>query len=271
MDQTGGRMGQHLFRGSHLLNFAVVHENNEISKVKGFLHVVGDKDEGLVQLLLEGAHLLLEGAAGHGVQGGEGLIHQNDGRGGGQGPQDADALLLSTGHLRGVLVGVLFIGQVDHVQQLTNDAVALLPAVLEQGGDHADVLGHRHIGEQADLLDHIADVAAQLHLVLGGDVLSIQIDPARGWLNEAVDHLQRGGLSTAGRADEHRHLSLLDLKGEVIQDLLAAVGEGNVFKTKQRGTSLLRRAPEKQENVENWKGAGQGILKNQVKYINYYL
>ena len=113
-------------------------------------------------------------------------------------------------------------------------------------------------------------MAAQLHLVLGGDVLSIQIDPARGWLNEAVDHLQRGGLSTAGRADEHRHLSLLDLKGEVIQDLLAAVGEGNVFKTKQRGTSLLRRAPEKQENVENWKGAGQGILKNQVKYINYY-
>ena len=28
--------------------------------------------------------------------------------------------------------------------------------------------------------------------------------------------------------------------------------------------------PYEQENVENWKGAGRGILKNQVKYINYY-
>ena len=246
----------------------MVHEDDDVRQVQGLRHVVGDKDEGFIQLLLEGAHLLLEGAAGHGVQGGEGLIHQDDGRGGGQGTQDADALLLSAGHLRGVFMGVLLIGQVDHIQQLPHDAVALLPAVLEQGGDHADVLGHRHVGEQADLLDHIADVAAQLHLVLGGDVLSIQIDPARGGLDEAVDHLQRGGLSAAGRADEHRHLALLDLKGEVVQDLLAAIGEGNVFKTKQRGTSFLRRAPEKQENVENWTGAGRGILKNQVKYIN---
>ena len=98
MDQTGGRMGQHLFRGGHLLNFAVVHENNEISKVKGFLHVVGDKDDGFVQLLLQGFHLLLEGAPGHGVQRAEGLIHENNGRGSGQGTQDSHTLLLSAGH-----------------------------------------------------------------------------------------------------------------------------------------------------------------------------
>ena len=146
------------------------------ARSRASVHVVGDEDEGLVQLLLEALHLLLEGAAGHGVQGAEGLIHQDDGRGGGQCPEDADALLLSAGHLRGVLVGVLLIGHLHHGQHVADDLVALLLGVLQQLGHHADVLGHRHVGEQADLLDHIADVAAQLHLVLGGDVLLVQID-----------------------------------------------------------------------------------------------
>ncbi len=112
----------------------MVHEDNDVRQIQSLRHVVGDEDKGLVQLLLEALHLLLQGAAGHGVQGGEGLIHQDNGRGGGQRTEDADALLLPTRHLRGIFMGILLIGQVDHIQQLPDDAVALLPAVLEQGG-----------------------------------------------------------------------------------------------------------------------------------------
>ncbi len=161
-------------------------------------------------------HLLLQGAAGHGVQGAEGLIHQDDRRGGGQCPEDADALLLSAGHLRGVLVGVLLIGHLDHGEQVADDLVALLLGVLQQLGHHADVLGHRHVGEQADLLDHIADVAAQLHLVLGGDVLLVQIDLSRVGLDQTVYHLQCGGLTAAGGADEHGELPLLNFKAQIV-------------------------------------------------------
>ena len=177
---------------------------------------MGDEDEGLVQLLLEALHLLLQGAAGHGVQGAEGLIHQDDRRGGGQCPEDADALLLSAGHLRGVLVGVLLIGHLHHGEHVADDLVALLLGVLQQLGHHADVLGHRHVGEQADLLDHIADVAAQLHLVLGGDVLLVQIDLSCVGLDQTVYHLQCGGLTAAGGADEHGELPLLNFKAQIV-------------------------------------------------------
>ena len=226
-------MGQHLLRGSHLDNFSVVHKDDDVGQIQSLLHIVGDKDEGFVQLLLERAYLLLEGPAGHGIQGGEGLVHEYDGGRGRQRPQDADALLLSAGHFRGVFMGVLLIGHVDQLQQRVDNLVTLLLAVFQQGGHHADVLGHRHIGKQADLLDHIADMAAQFHLVLGGDVLLVEVDLARRGLDEAVDHLQRGGLTAAGRPDQDSHLALLDLEGQVVQNLLAAVGQRYVFKTKQ--------------------------------------
>ena len=76
-------------------------------------------------------------------------------------------------------------------------------------------------------------MAAQFHLVLGGDVLLVEVDLARRGLDEAVDHLQRGGLTAAGRPDQDSHLALLDLEGQVVQNLLAAVGQRYVFKTKQ--------------------------------------
>ena len=216
LDLSAGGVGQHLFRRRHLDDVAVVHEDNDVGQIQSLRHVVGDEDEGLVQLLLEALHLLLQGAAGHGVQGAEGLIHQDDRRGGGQCPEDADALLLSAGHLRGVLVGVLLIGHLHHGEHVADDLVALLLGVLQQLGHHADVLGHRHVGEQADLLDHIADVAAQLHLVLGGDVLLVQIDLSRVGLDQTVYHLQCGGLTAAGGADEHGELPLLNFKAQIV-------------------------------------------------------
>lgn len=136
-------------------------------------------------------------------------------------------------------MGVLLIGQVDQLQQLMDDLVARLLAVFQQIGHHADVLGHGHVGKQADLLDDIADVAAQLHPVLGGDILAVYIDLAAGGFDQAVDHLQRGGLAAAGRADQDRHLPLLDFKGDVVDNFLTPVGERNVFKTKQSGSPLF--------------------------------
>ena len=152
----------------------------------------------------------------------KGLIHQHDGGRSRQGPQHADALLLAAGELRRILVGRLL--HVDQLQHLLDDLIAPGLVVLQQLGDHADVLGHGHVGEQADLLDHVADVTAQIYFVLGGDVLAVQIDLSTGGLNEAVDHFQRGGFAAAGRTDEHGHLTVRDLKAQIVQDLLGAVG-----------------------------------------------
>ena len=44
----------------------------------------------------------------------------------------------------------------------------------EQLGHHRDVLGDRHVGEEAAALDDIADVAAQLVRALLADVLAVE-------------------------------------------------------------------------------------------------
>ena len=215
-DLVGGGGVQHLLGGCHLNDVAVVHEDDDIGQVQCLLHVVCDENDSLVQLLLQILHLQLEGAPCHGVQGGEGLIHEHHRRGGRQSPEDADALLLAAGHFAGVLVGVLVIGQAHHVQKLPDHLVALVLRPFEKLWHHADVLVDGHVGEQADLLDDIARVPPQLIAVDGGDVLAVQIDMAAVGLDEAVDHLQGGGLAAARGADKYGKLTLLDFKGNVV-------------------------------------------------------
>ncbi len=86
--------------GGHLDDPAVVHEDDDVRQVRASAMSWVTKTKVLFSFCWR-AHLLLEGAAGHGVQGG-GLIHQDDGREAAR-AQDADALLLSAGHLRGYL------------------------------------------------------------------------------------------------------------------------------------------------------------------------
>ena len=82
-----------------------------------------------------------------------------------------------------------------------------------------------HVGKQADLLDHIARVPPELVAVHGGDVLAVETDVPAVGLDEAVDHFQGGGLAAARGADEDGELAVLNLKGDVVDDLLSPVGQ----------------------------------------------
>ena len=57
-------------------------------------------------------------------------------------------------------MGILLIGEIDHLQQLMDNAVTLLFAIFQEGWDDTDVLRYGHIGKQTNLLNHIADMAA---------------------------------------------------------------------------------------------------------------
>ena len=195
-DQVVGRVLQHFLGRGHLHDLALGHEDDGICQLQRLAHVMADKDDGLAQLLLDVLYLVLEDLTGHGVQGGEGLIHQHDGGRGRQGPQYTDPLLLAAGELGGILVGVLF--HAHHLQKVLDDGITLGLVIFQQLGHHADVLGHGHVGEQADLLDHVADVTAQCHLVLAVDILAVDQDGAAVRFDQAVDGLQSGGLAAAG-------------------------------------------------------------------------
>ena len=64
---------------------------------KRFAQIVGDEDNGFAEAAGEGAEFALEFGAGDGIKRAEGLVHQKDGRIGGEGTSDADTLALAAG------------------------------------------------------------------------------------------------------------------------------------------------------------------------------
>lgn len=177
-----------------------------VAQEHGLVHVVGDHHDGLAHPGLDVEHLLLQALAGEGVHGAEGLVHEQHGWIRREAPRHADALLLSAGQLARETVPVDRRVQADQVEQLVH-AVGDAPAVpLEQARHQADVLGDGQVGHHPATLHDVADLTAQPGGVAACDVLPTDQDPPGGGLDEAVDHLQRGGLAAAGRADEHHGL-----------------------------------------------------------------
>ena len=84
---------------------AGVEQDNAVGEIEGFVEVVGDEQDGLVEALKEGAHHLLHFEAGEGVESAEGLVHEEDWRIGGESAGEAGTLALASGELAGIAVG----------------------------------------------------------------------------------------------------------------------------------------------------------------------
>src|SRR5690606_13643434 len=72
------------------------------------------------------------------------------------------------------------------------------------------------VREEADLLDRVADVPAQLVGVEVEDVLAADAYLAGGGFHQPVDHFHRGGLAAPGRPDEDDELARRDVEGDVV-------------------------------------------------------
>src|SRR5262245_66655696 len=83
------------------------------------------------------------------------------------------------------------------------------------------VLERRHVIEQAEILEHDADAAAQggqRVLAQAADVMTEQADEAAAGLERDEQQAQQRALSRARRAGEELQRVGLDAKGQVPQD-----------------------------------------------------
>ena len=152
---VGGGVGEELPPGGAAVHVPVLDDGDPLADAVDLVPVVGDQHRRAGELPQHPHELLLQLPAQEAVQGGEGLVQQQD-----LGPGDEDAgqghpLLLPAGELGGP-VG----GQVSEIE-LLHDGPAqgplLLPGDLlpDAGGD---VLLHRHIGEEGIVLEQKAHV-----------------------------------------------------------------------------------------------------------------
>ena len=106
----------------------------------------------------------------------------------------------------------------------------LLGLVVELHGSQRQVLEHRHVGVEVELLeDHAHVVADDLGLVLVGQLLTVDVDVAAGRLFQKIHAADGRGFAAAGRSDNDQLFALGHLKIHILQDVQVAEILVNVF------------------------------------------
>src|SRR5919112_182683 len=229
-DELGVWVSEDCLGGVVLGEDAALLENGDlVPHLYGLVYVVGDEDDGLLYIFLNPQELVLEPLARYRVDSAEGLVHQHDGGVSRQRPSDPYALLLAARELGRVAVAVLFRREADELEELVHsipDAV-LVPA--EQVGDGTDVVGDGAVGEEAYLLDGVADLAPQPGGAHGRVRLAVDEDLALGDLDQAVDHSHGRGLAAAAGSHQNTDLSFEHLEGEIRDHRALGAGVGLAY------------------------------------------
>ena len=184
---------------------ALAQDRDAVADLDRLVDVVRDEDDRLANLLLEAEELVLQTCSHNGVDRSERLVHQHQRRVGRERAREADALALTTGKLRGE---TLRIGRIepDELEQLGGARPDPRAGPAEQLRHRADVRLHRHVWEEADLLDDVADRAAQLGDVVVADLPAVDPDVTARERDQAIDELERRRLAASRRPDQHADL-----------------------------------------------------------------
>ena len=208
-----------------------------VGQLDGLVHVVGDEYDSLFCFFLERMDLVLQLGPGHGIQSGEGLIHQNDGGVHRKGPGYSHALLLPAGQLRGVLVAVGVRVQIDHPEHLSHPLRDPLAGVAGDAHDQRNIFLHGQMGEEAAGLNDIAHQVGQLICFDAVHRRPIDEQLALLHIEQLVDALEKSGFSTAAGADENKKFTVLNGKIHVVQNGPIFVRHGHILKLNHKRVS----------------------------------
>ncbi len=189
-----------------------MHDHHQVGQGHGLLLAVGDVDEADAELHLQPLQLLAHPDPQERIEGGQGLIQQQDARIGDQGAGQRHPLLLAARELGRLALGVaVHMDQLEQLHRLGSPLGRLDAAHLEAEGDIVDAIQMR---EQRVALEHHGGAAldrrqAVDHLVADHDVASAQ-------LLMAGDHAQGGGLAATGWAKQAAIAAAGDLQADAI-------------------------------------------------------
>ena len=169
---------------------------------------------------------LEDALAGDIVQRAGGLVAQQQLGIFGQRPGDGHPLLFAAGKLGGKVVHP--VAQTHLPQGLTG--VQRLPG---------DLRGQLHVFQRRQVLHQVVELEHEAHVkppvlgeppgIVSGDLLAVQQNGARGAAVHASQHIQNGGLASAGGAHDDAELPLLDGKGNAVGGVNFLLAHGVTF------------------------------------------
>jgi len=175
---------------------------------------VGDDNNRHAPLLAQVIQQLQHGFSGHIVQGTRWLIAQKQPGILGKGPGNGHPLLLAAGELGRKIPGPAT--EAHHIQRLGRRY-----GIAAKLGCDFHILQRRQVGNQIVKLKHKAHIMAAIagHFKAGhmGNIPAVKENLALGNGIHAPKHIQKGGFSRAGGAQQHHKLSLFHLKRHSVQ------------------------------------------------------
>ena len=148
---------------------------------------MGDEDDRLAYGGLQAQELVLEAFAVDGIDGAERLVHEHQRRIARERAGDAHPLALAAGELGRVAVTHLLRIESDQLEELVAAPGDPRPIPTQEPRHGGDVLADGLMREQADLLDHVADLSPQLIGTALEHAALAEEDVAAGRLDHAVD------------------------------------------------------------------------------------
>ena len=185
---------------------------------------MGNQDGGLARPGIP--EVLEDGGLGLGIDGGDGIVQDQDGGLLHQSTGDGDALLLAAGDGDAALAQHGLIAQLElgniavHVRQLrcVDDGVPLVGV-----GSEGDV-GGDGVGEEEIILGHVGTARTDIVDGNGVDIPAIDKNRAVGDVVGPQEQVHQGGLACAGLAHQTDVLARMDRKGHILQGVVVGVG-----------------------------------------------
>lgn len=191
---------------------AFFEQDDPMGEIESFVEIVGDEEDRFMQAGEQIAEHVLHFGASEGIEGAERLVHEEDGRVGGEGARKPDALALASGELvwrtRAEGVGI----ESDGSEQFARACFAIAAGAAFSFRHNADVALDGEVWKEAGFLDDIAHAATQAN-----DVAVARVGPADqnlsgDGLHHAVDGAQESGFSGSAAAKESGGSTGLDCK-----------------------------------------------------------
>ncbi|MNF90332.1 hypothetical protein D3C84_728920 [compost metagenome] len=182
-----------------------------------FFNVVCDQEHGFGCAPPDLQQQLLHLFTGEGIEGAEGLIHQQHTRVGGEGAGQADTLFLATRELPDP--AVLKPGEVHQREHFPGADFAFVPGDAGQFQTEADVGQHVLPRQQGIVLEHYTAFGAGAF-----DRYAIQGNAPGAGLDETGNQVQQRRLATAGRAEGDQQLLGPKTQGNIRQHRFRATG-----------------------------------------------